>query len=170
MNQSEIQGVAKGLSELAMQYPRYELTDLPAVAVIAALDRVGKTSTFFPAVAEIRKEIGTYASEPEMIAETAWIEVKGQVRRCGLRRTQTFTNGRFYDSPEPRFSSEIIRKTVESVGWDVICTGNQDKVSEQFKWAYKAIQGQIVSRIQRGDISTGETLPANVSAIKEIAS
>lgn len=129
-----------------------------------------RTGKFFPKPSELREIIGNDAVGADDLAETAWIEVMAQVRRCGVRRTQTFTNGKFYESPAPEFSSELTRKTVESLGWETVCLGKQVEARKDFIFAYRAIRERNVSQIQRGTIATGDALPANVSALKELAS
>jgi hypothetical protein len=146
------------------------LSDLPMAAVLPALERCAKTIRFFPSVAEIREEIGAVANNAELIAETAWVEVERQIRICGATKTQTFYGGEFHESPDPEFSTDLIGRVVESIGWRNLCLEPQSKMRLDFIFAYRSLFTAAVSRIQRGTIVTGEPLPANVSSMKEIAS
>ncbi len=182
MNQHELRHLAAAIQNLVAHYPRTDiqpatikayvssLSDLPMAAVLPALERCAKTIRFFPSVAEIREEIGAAANNPEHIAETAWVEVERQIRICGAVKTRIMAGGVWHESPDPEFSTDLIRRVVESIGWRNICLEPQSKMRTDFIFAYRNLFTAAVSRIQRGTISTGETLPANVSAMKEIAS
>lgn len=128
-----------------------------------------RTGKFFPKPAELREIVGRAAVDSEQIAETAWIEVMAQIRRCGATKTRTFSGGQFRDSPDPEFSTDLIRRVVESIGWRNLCLEPQSKMRTDFIFAYRNLFNAAVSTIQRGDIETTTALPANVSAIKEIA-
>ncbi|MGI8406608.1 MAG: hypothetical protein ACR2OE_17915 [Thermomicrobiales bacterium] len=130
-----------------------------------------RTGKFFPKPAELREIIGNETAGMDEIAESAWSEVQREVRRVGFNRPSVFSGGKFQESPIATFSSDLIRQTVDSLTWRLICTTDEpEKLRDQFLWTYKALRKRDVSRIQRGTISAGETLPANVSAMKEIAS
>jgi len=130
-----------------------------------------RTGKFFPKPSELREIIGNETAGMDEIAESAWSEVQREVRRVGFNRPSVFSGGKFQESPTVTFSSDLIRQTVDSLTWRLICTTDEpEKLRDQFLWTYKALRKRDVSRIQRGTISTGETLPANVSAMKEIAS
>lgn len=181
MNQHELRQLAAAIQNLVAHYPRTDiqpatikayvgsLSDLPLIVVLPAIERCAKTIRFFPSVAEIREEIGAVANNAELIAETAWVEVERQIRICGATKTQTFYGNQFHESPDPVFSTDLIGRVVESIGWRNLCLEPQSKMRLDFIFAYRSLFTAAVSRIQRGTISTGDTLPANVSAMKEIA-
>lgn len=130
-----------------------------------------RTGKFFPKPSELREIIGNETAGMDEIAESAWSEVQREVRRVGFNRPPVFSGGAFLESPIATFSSDLVRETVDSLTWRLICTTDEpEKLRDQFLWTYKALRKRDVSRVQRGTISTGDMLPANVSAMKEIAS
>ena len=166
MTDADDRAIAQELRELAIvtKHPanaqwsteklrRYveRLRDLPAPAVLAALERCGKIHDWFPSVAEIRREVGHHAADPAEIAESAWVEVWQEVRRVGYNRPRVFQNGAFQDRPEPQFSSVLIQQAVDTVGWARLCTGKIDDVRLDFIFAYRNLRERAVSQIQRGE-------------------
>lgn len=170
--QDDMRALTRGLQELAMQYPRYELTpdtvrvylrqlaDIPVPAALAALDRCGKTSTFFPAVSEIRDAVASAALGATDTAEEAWAEVIHEAARCGYNRPPTFMGGEFLPPPQPRFSSETTRQTVESIGWRLINqTDDVQDLREQFIFTWRSFRKRDLGTIQRGEFGVVTALP-----------
>ncbi len=126
-------------------YAEY-LEDLPEDLVVQAIRECAKTSTFYPSLAEIRNRVITIAGEGVLVApETAWGEVMKEVRRIGYQR---YANGE-----ELRFSSPMIAKAVESIGWRDICMceiDNLNTLRAQFRNALTAIQHCEVDRVVSG--------------------
>lgn len=177
----DIRVLTRGLQELAMQYPRYELTpdtirvylkqlaDIPAPAAVAAMERVGKTSTFFPAVAEIREAVASRALGATDTPEAAWAEVIREVQRVGYNRPPLFSAGRFLEPAKPEFSNDTTRQAVESVGWRLInLTDDLEEVRKQFVFTWKSLRARDHGSIQRGEFDAVTTLPVG-ERIKEIA-
>lgn len=177
----DIRALTRGLHELAMQYPRYELTpdtirvylrqlaDIPVAAALAAMDQVGKTSTFFPAVSEIRDAVASHALGAADTAEAAWAEVTREAKRCGYNRPPTFMGGQFLSPATPQFSNETTRQAVESVGWRLInTTDDLESVREQFIFTWRSLRKRDLATLQRGEFEAITALPA--SAPKELAS
>jgi len=175
MNEYEHQMLAKGLHDLSLQFaptPRNavskdrigvyirQLSDLPLPAVLAALDRCGKTCDEFPAVSAIRREIGAHATNSAESAETAWIEVEREARHVGYNRPPEFRNGEFLPEQKPKFSSDLIARAVAATTWLLICRGENERgqVAEAFKWNYRNLEKQAIGEIQRGNV--GEVGPA----------
>lgn len=130
-----------------------------------------RTGKFFPKPSELREIIGNEASGGDEIAESAWTEVLREVRRVGFNRPPEFSGGKFRESPTATFSSDLIKQTVDSLTWRLICISDEpEKIRDQFLWTYKALRKRDVSKVQRGTITTGDALPTNVTTMKEIAS
>lgn len=123
-----------------------ELADMPEHMVVQAIQECTRTQTFYPALAEIRNRVITIAGEGVLVApETAWGEVMREVRRIGYQR---HANGE-----ELRFSSPMIAKAVESIGWRDICMceiNNLNTLRAQFRNALTAIQHREVDRVVSG--------------------
>lgn len=157
MNQQDIKRVAQGLRELAMQYPRADvsaemiavytrqLSDLPADVVTDAMERCGKSLTFFPSVAEIRKEVATSAIGGLVSAEDAWIEVRREIGRVGVGPGRR---------GEPSFSTDLIRRAVESVGWYQLGMGKVEEARRDFIFTYRNLCTQATDQIQRGEATS----------------
>jgi hypothetical protein len=143
------------------------LRDLPFVTVMAAAEEVMRTSRFFPTVAEIREIVATSEVAGDLIPEEAWAEVRSEARRVGFNRPPTFHRGVFHRE-EPRFSSPLIERAVQAVGWETICTGNNERgfIRDQFVKALAAIARHEVKRAQAGEATgTDPALPEGVTAI-----
>lgn len=149
--------LARGLNDLALQYaptPQNsmpperirvyvrQLTDLPLDAVLAALDRCGKTIDRFPSVAEIRREVANMHSAPGEIAESAWPKVMREIKRVGYMKS-------------PVFDDPIIAAAVESVGWRNLCGMDANKAHTEFLFAYRNLKSARVDSIARGDFLAG---------------
>jgi len=177
MNEYEHQSLTKGLHDLSLQFaptPRNavskdriavyirQLSDLPLPAVLAALDRCGKTMDEFPAVSAIRKEIGAHAVNTAESAETAWIEVEREARRVGYNRPPEFRNGEFLPEQKSQFSSDLIARAVAATTWRLICQGDNERgqIAEQFRWNYRNLEKQAIGEIQRGNIGALANGPA----------
>lgn len=178
MNQPS-KALIQKLYELAAAFPNKEisdatiiiyakdLSDLDANAVIDAIDRVRKTATFFPSIAEILKSAveGPLGAD---LADEAWAEVLIQAQRVGWNRLPTFANGQFQPPPVPEFSNEIIAAAAYSVGWQLICTGDDSKgfIRAQFVKAFHAFRERDTKAKQSGVVPMdGTALPAGVIAI-----
>lgn len=185
MNPNEQKTLSRGLRELAMQYPATptnemtvervkvyvrQLSDLPLVAVMAALDRCGKTCDVMPSVAAIRKEVGNHATGPGETAESAWVIVRSEAKRVGYNRPPVFMDGAFLPRPVAKFPSELIKAAADSVGWERICNGKEDDARMEFIFAYRRLQESAVGSIQRGNFTPVETDSAldggNVRALR----
>lgn len=170
------------LRELAAAFPNREipdatiiiyakdLSDLDTNAVMDAIDRVRKTSKFFPSVAEILEAavVGAYGE----LADEAWAEVQKEARRVGWNRLPTFANGRFEPAPVPTFSNETIALAANAIGWELICTGDDSKgfVRGQFIKAFHAFRERETKAKQAGVVPMDAALPAGVTAIDRVAS
>ena len=116
--------------------------------------------TFFPALAEIRKEVGAHAADTGEIAESEWTKVLVQVRRAPHGRGRELRGGVWLDPPEPHFDSGITRRTVESIGWKQVCQNPIEEVRKEFIFAYRRFKDTMVGEIQRGNIGALDNGPA----------
>ena len=158
--------ILSALQEMAVAFPRQNVTpetvkvyykhlsDMPEVAVIAAINQAIETSTFFPSIGELRGIISEHANGPDDLAETAWNEVQAEVRRVGYQPNRTFRNGVWYEPAKPEFSSERIAEAVQSIGWKTICTGDIEDVRRDFIFTYRNLRKRDVNKVQRGDFGT----------------
>lgn len=96
-----------------------------------AMDKLVRTKTFFPSLAEIIETIEslekTVIGNDVKDFDEAWEEVYKEVKRC------------FIYTP-PQFSSQEIEETVNKIGWDTLCNMQSDSVSTvraQFERFYK---------------------------------
>lgn len=159
------------ITELATAFPRQSvpadtiktyithLSDYPEPAVIAACRLAVRSCTFFPSVREIIDLMDQEAAGDDSVAEIAWSEVLREVRRVGYQPQRVFRNGEFIDPPQPVFSSPLVRDTVESVGWRLICASDKpEDVRKQFIFTHRAMRKRVTNRIRRGDIATDAAL------------
>lgn len=114
------------LYAVALVRDNYSLTE-----VRLAMERLSKTSKFFPALSEIIETIDSLeratTGEGDKDFDEAWSEVYKEVKRCFI-----------YSSPE--FSTPEIAETVRNLGWDTLCNMQSDAVSTvraQFERFYK---------------------------------
>jgi len=102
---------------------------------------------FFPAPSDLRKLTATNAVAPNLIPESAWIEVLEQARKVGYGRRTVFHNGESVLLPGPVFSHPLIEKAVESVGWKNICHSDEPTiVRAQF---LKTLNNLIDAEVER---------------------
>jgi len=135
-----------------------------ALAELAA-KRYIRTGTFPPKPAELLKLISVQQVAPGLLPEAAWSEVMEQVQRCGYNRPPVFHDGRFLHAPQRQFSSPLIARAVDSIGWAEICTSEKPEiVRAQFIKALTAVMGRAVTRVQTGD---APALAAGVAALPE---
>ncbi len=126
--------------------------DMPYADVEAAAKTWIKTGKFFPRPAELLDLIGR-AVTGDIVPETAWQEVLREVRRVGFNRLPTFCNGRFEPVPERSFSSALIARAVDAIGWETICTSDRPEiVYAQFTKALAALNHRAVRDVQTGTI------------------
>ena len=108
---------------------------------------------FFPAPSDLRKLTATNAVAPNLIPESAWIEVTEQARKVGYGRRTVFHNGESVLLPGPVFSHPLIEKAVESVGWKNICHSDEPTiVRAQFLKTLNNFIDSEVERVQIGDL------------------
>ncbi len=142
-------------------YAEY-LDDLPEELVLQAIRQCAKSSTFFPALAEIRQMVVTIAGEGVLTPpETAWGEVMREVRRMGYQRRM---QGEAF-----RFSSPLIEQAVESIGWRDICLSETDDlptIRAQFRNALASIQRLETERIVSGRHPSVAALSDGAASVK----
>jgi hypothetical protein len=151
----------------AVEFWHGAMEDVPFAEAKAALRAYSRTAKFKPVPAELRELIATAAVAPSLIPEEAWAEVRSEARRVGFNRPPTFHRGVFHRE-EPRFSSPLIERAVQAVGWETICTGNNERgfIRDQFVKALAAIARHEVKRAQAGEATgTDPVLPEGVTAI-----
>lgn len=161
------------LTELASAFPRQSvpeqtirtymthLSDYPEPAVVNACRLAIRSCTFFPSIRELIDLMDQTAAGDDAVAEVAWSEVLREVRRVGYQPQRIFRNGEFVDPPQPVFSSPVIRDTVESVGWGLICKSDEpEEVRKQFIFTHRAMRQRVTNRVRRGDIATDAALPS----------
>lgn len=110
--------------------------DLPYAAVDAAAKQWLRTGKFFPAASEIR-EIALAGAIGLPSAEEAWGEVRRAIGEVGMYAI-------------PRWSTAVLARTVETLGWRSICTTEEDDVGTlraHFRNTYNA----FAKRQQEGD-------------------
>jgi hypothetical protein len=128
--------------------------DIPYELVEDAAKRWIRTGKFFPKPGELLRTIGIQAVAPDLVPEAAWTEVKSEARRVGYHRLPPlFAGGRFVERERPVFSHPLIAEAVASVGWDVICTGDDSRgfVREQFIRTMERLIEREVQRFQTGE-------------------
>ena len=98
-----------------------------------AMERLSKTSKFFPALSEIIEAIEslerTATGTGEKDFDEAWAEVYKELKRCS-------------GYGMPHFSTSEIAETVKRLGWDTLCYMRSDEVSTvraQFERYYKIV-------------------------------
>lgn len=131
------------------------LSDLPERLVIQAIDECANTGTFFPALSEIRNRVTQIAGESILVdPESAWGEVLREVKRVGADgRLTAWRDGKSVVIAEREFSSPLIERAAEAVGWKDICltdTGDLPTLRAQFRDALRAIQRREVDRVVSG--------------------
>ena len=140
-----------------------ELADLPPDQVVQAIRELRKSATFFPSLADIRNRVVSIVGEAVLVdAEAAWGEVMREVRRVGIEGKRTsFMGGRSVVIAERTFSSPMIERAVDAIGWRDICMTELDDmgtIRAQFRDALRAVQRREVDRIVSGRaIGTGMT-------------
>lgn len=132
-----------------------ELADLPDHYVVQAILECARTQTFFPSLSEIRNRVTQIAGESVLVdAEAAWGEVLREIRRVGAEGKRTaWIDGKSVTIAERQFSSPMIERAVEAVGWKDICLTETDDLPTlraQFRDALRAIQRREVDRIVSG--------------------
>lgn len=177
------QTILMALRDLQHAFPRQNVTaatvdvylrhlsDMPEPAVLAAIREAIDTLTFFPSIGELRGIIADHVNGPDDLAETAWLEVMGEVRRVGYQPNRIFRNGVFHDPPKPVFSTERIAEAVASIGWKQVCTGATEDVRREFIFAYRNLRQRDVNRVHRGDVATDRALEsgARYPGLKEVS-
>lgn len=131
-----------------------ELADLPTDQVIQAIREIRKSSTFFPALSEIRNRVVAIVGESILVdPEAAFGEVMREVQRVGANPLPVFRAGVMYPPPEPQFSSPMIARAVDAIGWKAICGTELEDMGTlraQFRDALRAIQRREVDRVVSG--------------------
>jgi hypothetical protein len=143
-----------------------QLADLDEVAVIDAIERLIRTSRFFPTIAEIR-EAAVAGGATEGLAELAWAEVTREARRVGWNPTGRRYGGVRHEPEKPVFTSAITVAAVESLTWKLICHGEQAEIRDQFLWTWKNL---ATGMVKRGAAADGGVvmLPGVETALKRI--
>lgn len=149
LTQKKLQDEAKAVADVLLLYknfyPQSKIADsglvLYAVSLVRygfsimevnlAMERLVKTNTFFPSLAEIVKAIESIEKAAtgtgEKDFDEAWAEVNAEVKRC-------------FSYSEPVFSSPAIVEAVHNLGWDSLIymsSGNVSTVRAQFERFYK---------------------------------
>ena len=164
MNPHDARKISDALATCARFYPRFDLDDqrtadyvrqlsaYPIELVLAAIDAAPRVYTFFPSLHELIALISDSVAGDEGAADLAWSEVQREASRVGYNRPPLYIGGVEQPRPVASFSSPIISAAVDSVGWRVICTGDNDSgnVSEQFKRTYRRLAKTAQRRIQLG--------------------
>jgi hypothetical protein len=145
---------AKDIDEETLDIYLEDLADLPEHLVIQALGELRKSITFFPSIGEIRDRVVSIVGESILVdPESAFGEVMREVKRVGAKPMPVFQDGVMYPAPSPRFSSPMIAKAVEAIGWTDFCLveiENMGTLRAQFRDALRAIQRREVDRIVSG--------------------
>lgn len=131
-----------------------------------AAKRYIRTGKFAPKPADLLEFAAVEDVAPGMVPEEAWAEVRAEIRRVGFNRPPLFQGGRFVQV-ERSFSSPLIERAVEAVGWEYLCTGDNSKgfVKRDFVEALKAIIRQEVRQRQTGGEDAAPALPDGVVAL-----
>lgn len=135
-----------------------------------AAKRYIRTGKFVPKPADLLELVATAAVAPGLIPEEAWAEVRREARRVGFNRPPTFHNGAF-TREEPRFSSPLVARAVDAVGWELICTGDNSRgfIEQQFVKTLAAIARHEIRAAQAGErpggaVALPERSPATTEA------
>lgn len=144
-----------------------DLEDLPVDQVVQAIRECRRTGTFFPSIGEIRNRVIAIVGGAMLVdPEAAWGEVRREARRVGFNRPPVFANGELQPAPGPQFSSPMIARAVEAIGWRDICLTDDDDVATlraQFRDALRAIQRREVDRLVSGRQPAGPALDAGTA-------
>ena len=159
--------IAAALTELLDLYPKAthdeasvlayarRLNDLPDHLVVQAIEECARTSTFYPSLAEIRNRVTQIAGESILVdPESAWGEVLREVKRVGAEGQRTmWRDGKSVTVAERQFSSPLIGRAADAVGWKDICLtdiSDLPTLRAQFRDALRAIQRREVDRVVSG--------------------
>lgn len=178
--------IAEAIVELADAFPKHTLTEgqlrtyvkqlgaFPIDVVLAALDAAPLAFTWFPAVHEIVSMISESAlGDDEGAADLAWIEVQRVATTHGANRLTLYIRGVPVEPEPPSFSSAVIAAAVESIGWKVICTGDNSsgKIGEQFRYAYRRLARTARQRVTLGQAGKrlSDAISQNASSANALA-
>ncbi len=139
-----------------------DLADLPTDQVVQAIRELRKSAVFFPAIGEIRSRVVQIVAGAILVdPEASWAEVMRQVKRVGTAGSVRYFDRGEWHTITRQFSSPMIERAVEQVGWEDICTGqidNMGTIRAQFRDALKAIQRREVDAIVSGRATDNATL------------
>lgn len=145
---------SEGITEETVTGYAKRLDDLPEHLVIQAITECANTLTFFPALAEIRSRVTRIAGESVLVdAESAWGEVQREIKRVGAEGRRTYFHAGEQHVIERQFSSPMIERAVDAVGWKDICLtdiSDLPTLRAQFRDALRAIQHREVDRVVSG--------------------
>ena len=160
MTEEEVNKILAILKSIWPNHPVLEETatawhmafeDVPYPLAMDAVKRwIKGGSQWFPTPSQLLKTISVRTVAPNLIPESAWIEVLEQARKVGYGRRTVFHNGESVLLPGPVFSHPLIEKAVESVGWKNICHSDEPTiVRAQF---LKTLNNFIDAEVERAQI------------------
>jgi len=116
------------------------LQDIPAEIAMRAVQDWVLTSEKFPTIAGIRRKCAEVAGVLAPSATEAWAEVSDIAERYGY---QSYDN-----NPRPKWSHELIRKTVKAITWWELTSGsNPSAVRAQFIKMYNDYASEQDNRV-----------------------
>ncbi len=112
------------------------LSDLPLELAEAAILEAINRCKFLPTVSEIRDIAGSLARPDSLTAGEAWTEV-----------LRAISKWHYYGKPE--FSSELVKRSVEAIGWQTVCTTETIGVERaHFMRIYEQLVGREHERMR----------------------
>lgn len=122
-------------SQTIVVYARM-LADLPLDLAEAAILEAINRCKFLPTVSEIRDIAGSLARPDGLTAGEAWTEVLRAINKW-----------HYYGKPE--FSSELVKRSVEAIGWQTVCTTETIGVERaHFMRIYEQLVGREHERMR----------------------
>jgi len=139
-----------------------DLADLPTEQVAQAIRELRKSVVFFPAIGEIRNRVVQIIAGAILVdPEACWAEVLREIKRVGTAGTVTYFMDGEMRTITRQFSSPMIERAVQQIGWAEICGAqveNMGTIRAQFREAIKAIQRREIDAIVSGRATDGATL------------
>jgi len=139
-----------------------DLADLPTEQVAQAIRELRKSVVFFPAIGEIRNRVVQIIAGAILVdPEACWSEVLREIKRVGTAGTVTYFMDGEMRTITRQFSSPMIERAVQQIGWSEICGAQVEKmgtIRAQFREAIKAIQRREIDAIVSGRATDNATL------------
>jgi hypothetical protein len=117
-----------------------------------------KTSTFFPAIAELRRDVAAAVLDLPT-PEAAWAEIR-----------QGFSDGGIYR--EPGWSCAPLAEAVRAIGWRTLCLSPEadPHIFERLQRTYEAYVARFLQTVDIGAVAAGLTAASRLAEPDKAAS